>query len=196
MSWGISFTLWALHGALSNVGWHCQILCGFTWSQWWLQADPFPNSGPARGDQCLDVPRIGCVPCRPHMWSWGLNQFFRGCVTLSQRPLTVTNDARHQFLVEMLEVKVSWLLCLGRLVSKIDNVMHFACLVKQASVDYWRSFMTGQSVWHNVLRHLFTLWALHTVVTNCNVELFNLFGIVSTLCNFLLSFTSSFPFKY
>ena len=28
-----------------------------------------------------------------------------------------------------------WLLCIGRLVSKTDNVMHFAHLVKQASVD-------------------------------------------------------------
>ena len=35
----------------------------------------------------------------------------------------------------MLEAKVSWLLSPGRLVSKIDNVMHFARLVEQASVD-------------------------------------------------------------
>ena len=49
-------------------------------------------------------------------------------------------------MAEMLEAKVSWLLYLGRLVSKIDNVMHFARLVKQASVDYWHSFTTGQSV--------------------------------------------------
>ena len=35
----------------------------------------------------------------------------------------------------MSKAKVSWLLCIGRLVSKTDNVMHFACLVKQASVD-------------------------------------------------------------
>ena len=36
---------------------------------------------------------------------------------------------------EMSKAKVSWLLCIGRLVSKTDNVMHFASLVKQASVD-------------------------------------------------------------
>ena len=43
----------------------------------------------------------------------------------------------------------------GRQGSKIDNVMHFARrLVKQASVDYWHSSMTGQSVRHTVLRHL------------------------------------------
>ena len=35
----------------------------------------------------------------------------------------------------MSKAKVSWLLCIGRLVSKTDNVMHFACLVKQACVD-------------------------------------------------------------
>ena len=35
----------------------------------------------------------------------------------------------------MLEAKVSWLLCIGRLVSKTENVMHFAQLVKQPSVD-------------------------------------------------------------
>ena len=35
----------------------------------------------------------------------------------------------------MSKAKVSWLLCIGRLVSKTDNVMHFAHSVKQASVD-------------------------------------------------------------
>ena len=49
----------------------------------------------------------------------------------------LTNDAsRHQFLVQMPKAKVSWLLCIGRLVSKTDNVMHFARLVKQASADW------------------------------------------------------------
>ena len=42
---------------------------------------------------------------------------------------------RHQFSVQMLKAKVSWLLCIGRLVSKTDNVMYFAKLVKQVSVD-------------------------------------------------------------
>ena len=36
----------------------------------------------------------------------------------------------------MSEAKVSWLLCIGILVSKTDNVMHFAHLVKQVSVNY------------------------------------------------------------
>ena len=36
----------------------------------------------------------------------------------------------------MSEAKVSWLLCIGILVSETDNVIHFAHLVKQASVDY------------------------------------------------------------
>ena len=40
----------------------------------------------------------------------------------------------------MSEAKVSWLLCIGILVSKTDNVMHFAYLVKQVSVDC--TFMT------------------------------------------------------
>ena len=155
------FTLWALHGASSNAGWDRQILCGFAWSQWWLQADPFPNSGPARADQCLDVPRIGWVPCGPHMWSRGLDQFFWGCVTTEPKATHHYEWCKTPVLAEMLDAKVSRLLCFGRLVSKIDNVMHFARLVKQASVDYWRSFTTGQSVWHTVLRHLFTLWALH-----------------------------------
>ena len=44
------------------------------------------------------------------------------------------SDSRHQFLVPMPKAKVSWLLCIGRLVSKTDNVMHFAHLVEQASV--------------------------------------------------------------
>ena len=35
----------------------------------------------------------------------------------------------------MSKAKVSWLLCIGRLVSKIDNAMHFARLIKQVSVD-------------------------------------------------------------
>ena len=51
----------------------------------------------------------------------------------------------------MSKAKVSWLLCIGRLVSKTDNVMHFARLVKQASVDsvsqpiclFWAYIKTG-----------------------------------------------------
>ena len=40
----------------------------------------------------------------------------------------------------MSEAKVSWLLCIGKLVSNADNVMHFAHLVKQVSIDH--VFMT------------------------------------------------------
>ena len=46
----------------------------------------------------------------------------------------------------------SWLLCLSRLVSKIDNVMHCAHLVKQASVDWMvtqpMSFFGGLYIVH------------------------------------------------
>ena len=41
----------------------------------------------------------------------------------------------------MSETKVSWLLCIYRLVSKTDNVMYRAHLVKQVSLDY--VFMTN-----------------------------------------------------
>lgn len=39
----------------------------------------------------------------------------------------------------------SWLLCIGRLISKTDNIMHFACLVKPAGVDLvsWLTYLFG-----------------------------------------------------
>ena len=40
----------------------------------------------------------------------------------------------------MSEAKVSWLRCIGKLVSKADNAMHFAHLLKQVSDDH--VFMT------------------------------------------------------
>ena len=43
----------------------------------------------------------------------------------------------------MSKAEVSWLLCIGRLVSKTDNVMHFACLVKQANID----LVSDQGLW-------------------------------------------------
>ena len=107
-----------------------------------------------------------------------------------QRCATVEPKATHSyewcktpvFLAEMLEAKVSWLLCLGRLVSKIDNVRHFARLVNLASVDYWHSFATGQSVWHVVLKHLFTLWALQYFWAKMNFNLVH--GVhKDTTCN-------------
>ena len=39
----------------------------------------------------------------------------------------------HQFLAQMLEAKVSWLLCIGRLVSKTDNVMHLLHMLGKTS---------------------------------------------------------------
>ena len=61
--------------------------------------------------------------------------------------------ARHQFLIEMLEAKVSWLLCIGWLVSKTDNVMHLPRLVKQASADRMCcSWFTWRFYWDRVGR--------------------------------------------
>ena len=189
MTWFYFFTE-ALHGALSNVGWQCQILCGFAWSLFMTfgtSGRPYPYSGPAIADQCLDgwccwvlwvftfcsdlvdplmewnLPVLiswwwcGCsleviwdtqVACGEyHMWSQHVSINFwggGGCVTTLQcPPWLAINDAmhgnssssvisRHQFLVEMLEAKVSWLLCIGRLVSKHRKVMH------------WCSSITGQ----------------------------------------------------
>ena len=50
--------------------------------------------------------------------------------------MRLANDAsRHQFLVQMVEARVSWLLCLCRLMYKIDIIiMHFAHLEKQADI--------------------------------------------------------------
>ena len=39
----------------------------------------------------------------------------------------------HQFWAQMLEAKVSWLLCIGRLVSKTDNVMHLLHMLGKTS---------------------------------------------------------------
>ena len=49
----------ALHGASSNAGWQCQILCGFAWSQFfsfdfWTPGRPLVYIGSAIADQCLD----------------------------------------------------------------------------------------------------------------------------------------------
>ena len=44
----------------------------------------------------------------------------------------------------MSKAKVSWLLCIGRLVSKTDSVMHFARLVEQASAAYLSMELTGR----------------------------------------------------
>ena len=54
--------------------------------------------------------------------------------------------AMHTSFRQMSKAEVSWLLCIGRMVSKTDNVMHFAHLVKQASVD--------------LVSDLFGLWAI------------------------------------
>ena len=47
----------------------------------------------------------------------------------------------------MPETKVQWLLCLSRLVSKIDNIMLFAQLVKQASINCY--FFLEVLLWHS-----------------------------------------------
>ena len=52
----------------------------------------------------------------------------------------------------MSEAKVSWLLSNGKLVSKTDNVMHFARLVKQVCVDLVSDLF-------GVVSHLFVLGA-------------------------------------
>ena len=58
----------------------------------------------------------------------------------------------------MLQAKVSWLLCIERLISKADNVIHFACLVKQACVD----LVSDQFVYYRLGCELFVcFWDLH-----------------------------------
>ena len=65
------------------------------------------------------------------MWNW-----ISICDRGKSRPLCgQPSYPRHQFEAEMSKAKVSWLLCIGRLVSKTENVMHFAHLVKQVCVD-------------------------------------------------------------
>ena len=118
-----NLSLWSLHGASFNVGWHCQSL-------WWIEALPELIM--------IELPGWGSYGWWQHSYvSRDLDNLNRGCVTAEVSSLTrLTNDAsRHQFLAQMLKAKVSWLLCIGRLVFKTDNVMHFARLVKQAGVD-------------------------------------------------------------
>ena len=55
----------------------------------------------------------------------------------------------------MPKAKVSWLLCIGRLVSKTDNVMYFARLVEQASVTRFCDLY----VYHRLGRDLFVYGA-------------------------------------
>ena len=53
----------------------------------------------------------------------------------------------------MSKAKVSSLLCIGRLVSKTDNVMHFACLVEQASATrFCDLFVYGAYMVHHSMR--------------------------------------------
>ena len=71
-----------------------------------------------------------------------LNSPLRCHVTTELKPLAVMFQWCYctPVLVQILKAEVSRLLCFGRLVSKIDNVMHFASLVKQASVDWMVSW--------------------------------------------------------
>ena len=80
----------------------------------------------------------------------------------------------------MSKAKVSCLLCIGRLVSKTDNVMHFACLVEQASVTrfcdlyvYYRlggdlfvygTYMVHHSMWVGTVRCLQWIEALSELI--------------------------------
>ena len=53
----------------------------------------------------------------------------------------------------MSKAKVSWLLCIGRLVSKTDNVMHFARLVEQASATGFCDLFVYRSKLFNVQKN-------------------------------------------
>ena len=83
------------------------------------------------------------------------------------KPL-MRSTPRHQFLVQMLKAKVSWLLCIGRLVSKTDNVMHFARLVKQACVD----LVSDLFVYYRLGCEPFVCsWGLHGGSIQCGLAL-------------------------
>ena len=69
----------------------------------------------------------------------------------------------HQFSAVMPGAKMSWLLSIGRLVSKTDNVMHLAHLVKQVSVDVVGWSSCGQS--HQRQRH--PMWSRETSINFC-----------------------------
>ena len=68
-----------------------------------------------------------------HGWWWGHSYQCR-TADLSHKA-NVCFALHTNFRQKCLKLRVSWFLCIGRLVSKTDNVMHFTCLVKQASVD-------------------------------------------------------------
>ena len=65
--------------------------------------------------------------------------------------------SRHQFLADMLEVKVSWLLCIDRLVSKHRKVM------------YWCSY-TGQWARLKCTGDDFVILLLHRGLTWCIIQ--------------------------
>ena len=110
------FVLGAYMGARSNAGWHCQYLRQQFETIWFVGCLRHCHADQIR------IARLGVHPLLGAMWP------------LWVKPLT-RSTPRHQFLVQMPKAKVSWLLCIGRLVSKTDNVIHFARLVKQACVD-------------------------------------------------------------
>ena len=73
---------------------------------------------------------MGLYVCSHHNVSRNLNSTIRcHMTTVRQAPHGV--NPWHQLLVQMPKDKVSWLLCIGRLVSNTDNVKHFAHLVKK-----------------------------------------------------------------
>ena len=110
------FVLGAYMGAWSNAGRHCQYLRQQFETIWFVGCLRHCHADQIR------IAWLGVHPLLGAMWP------------LWVKPLTQSNP-RHQFLVQVPKAKVSWLLCIGRLVSKTDNVIHFAHLVKQACVD-------------------------------------------------------------
>ena len=138
--WVVSrlFVLGAYMGARSNAGRHCQYLRQQFETIWFVGCLRHCHADQIR------IARLGVHPLLGAMWP------------LWVKPLT-RSTPRHQFLVQMPKAKVSWLLCIGRLVSKTDNVMHFARLVKQASID--------------LVSDLFGLWAvcLFLGLTNASI---------------------------
>ena len=88
----------------------------------------------------------------------------------------------------MAKAKVSWLLRIGRLVSKTDNVMHFARLVKQACVD----LVSDLFVYYRLGCEPFVCsWGLHNLVLkkflHSSIDSFlSTFNINDFIWNFVL----------
>ena len=95
----------------------------------------------------------------------------------------------------MYKAKVSWLLCIGRLVSKTDNVMHFACLVEQASVTRFCNLY----VYYRLGRDLFvygaymvhcSMWVGTVSIWGNSLKPFDLLGASDTAMLILIELPS------